>query len=87
MPRYAMLKTKIGLDRAQVAAAIPRIQAAAYAQGATVDGRDGLKLSWPDRWVHLRASGTEPVSRIIAEAPDQAAAEALVAGLRLAAGI
>jgi hypothetical protein len=31
-----------------------------------------------DRWVHLRASNTEPVMRIIAEARTQAAAQALV---------
>ncbi|NNG16420.1 MAG: phosphoglucosamine mutase [Gemmatimonadales bacterium] len=45
---------------------------------ATSDLRDGLRLAWPDRWLHLRPSGTEPVVRIIAEAPSQAEAEDLV---------
>jgi len=30
---------------------------------------DGLKVTWPDRWVHVRPSGTEPILRIYAEAP------------------
>jgi phosphomannomutase len=49
-----------------------------------VDRQDGLRLAWPAqrRWVHLRPSGTEPVVRIIAEAPTRADAESLVARLR-----
>ena len=29
---------------------------------------DGVKIDWPDSWVHLRASNTEPIIRIYAEA-------------------
>jgi phosphomannomutase len=47
-----------------------------------VDERDGLRLAWPDRWLHVRPSGTEPIVRLIAEAPTQADAEALVAAGR-----
>ena len=39
---------------------------------------DGLRLTWADRWVHLRPSGTEPIIRVIAEAPTRAAAQELV---------
>jgi phosphomannomutase len=49
---------------------------------ATSDTRDGLRLAWPDRWVHVRPSGTEPIVRFIAEAPTQHDAEALVAVCR-----
>jgi phosphomannomutase len=49
---------------------------------ATADERDGLRLAWPDRWLHVRPSGTEPIVRLIAEAPTQADAEALVAASR-----
>jgi phosphomannomutase len=45
---------------------------------AAVDTQDGLRLSWPDRWVHIRPSGTEPIVRVIAEAPDEKAARELV---------
>ena len=45
---------------------------------AVPDDRDGLRLAWPDRWLHVRPSGTEPIVRFIAEAPTAADAEALV---------
>ena len=35
---------------------------------AEADRRDGLRLEWEDRWVHVRASNTEPIVRVIAEA-------------------
>jgi phosphomannomutase len=49
---------------------------------AARDRQDGLRLSWPDRWLHVRPSGTEPIVRLIAEAPTADAAEALVAACR-----
>ena len=49
---------------------------------AGADDRDGLRLAWADRWVHVRPSGTEPIVRFIAEAPTQGDAEALVAACR-----
>lgn len=51
---------------------------------AAADDRDGLRLAWPDRWVHVRPSGTEPIVRIIAEAPTAALANELVARARAA---
>ncbi len=49
---------------------------------ATADDRDGLRLAWADRWLHIRPSGTEPIVRLIAEAPTPSEAEALVAAGR-----
>jgi phosphomannomutase len=86
IPRYAIHKEKVALDRAGVALAIERLRPHPLAQGAQVDINDGLKLIWPDRWVHLRASGTEPASRIIAEAPEAAAARSLAESVRQAIG-
>jgi phosphomannomutase len=40
------------------------------------DHSDGLKIDFPEGWVHLRKSNTEPIIRIYAEAADQHAAEA-----------
>jgi phosphomannomutase len=45
---------------------------------ASADERDGLRLAWSDRWLHVRPSGTEPIVRLIAEAPTQAQAEGLI---------
>jgi phosphomannomutase len=45
--------------------------------GGELDTRDGVRISWPDRWLHLRASNTEPVVRLVVEAEERSAAEAL----------
>jgi phosphomannomutase len=50
---------------------------------AGVDDRDGLRLAWSDRWVHVRPSGTEPIIRLIAEAPTDRDAEQLIAACRV----
>jgi phosphomannomutase len=38
---------------------------------------DGLRLDWADRWVHVRTSNTEPIVRVIAEAPQAHEAQGL----------
>ncbi len=86
IPAYAIHKEKVGLDRHEVAKAAHALREVAWAKDAAIDLRDGIKLSWADRWVHLRASGTEPVARIIAEAPDAAQAAALAAQVRDVSG-
>ncbi len=83
-PRYAIIKDK--LDRpAQPLDAVYAALTAAFPD-AEADTQDGLRLGWPDRWVHIRPSGTEPIVRVIAEAPTEEAAAALVeAGRKLLA--
>jgi phosphomannomutase len=50
---------------------------AAFPEGEP-DLMDGAKIAWPDRWIHARMSGTEPVVRFIAEAASAEDAEKLV---------
>jgi phosphomannomutase len=45
--------------------------------GARVDHSDGVKVVWPDGWVHVRASNTQSLVRVIAEAEDPARAQQL----------
>ncbi|MCI0432183.1 MAG: phosphoglucosamine mutase [Gemmatimonadetes bacterium] len=86
--RYTIVKDKLPRGESPVDAAFRRLENHFGAPG--VDRRDGLRLDWPDerRWLHLRASGTEPILRIIAEAPTQGEARELVSIAReaLAAG-
>ncbi len=44
---------------------------------AKLDLRDGVRADWPDGWVHVRRSNTEPIVRLIIEADDQQTAGAL----------
>ena len=41
------------------------------------EGND-LRLDWTDRWVQVRASNTEPIVPIIAEAPEESVAQGLI---------
>jgi phosphomannomutase len=41
------------------------------------DGRDGVRVAWPDAWLHVRASNTEPLLRIIAEGATPARCQAV----------
>jgi phosphomannomutase len=43
--------------------------------GEKIDTQDGIRIDWSDAWVHARPSNTEPIMRVIAEAPDRASAE------------
>ena len=79
-PRYAIVKDK--LDRPPVALDAVYEALKSTFDGAQVDTQDGLRLSWPDSWVHIRPSGTEPIVRVIAEAPSEVEARALVARSR-----
>ena len=75
-PRYDIVKAKLARpDRPldQVYAGLRR----RWPDGAA-DAQDGLRLAWPDRWIHVRPSGTEPVVRVIAEAPSADAAQGMV---------
>jgi phosphomannomutase len=80
-PQYAIVKEKLDRPDAPLDAVYDALRSA-FAD-ASVDLQDGLRLSWPDRWVHVRPSGTEPIVRVIAEAPTRDAAEALIRQCRL----
>jgi phosphomannomutase len=77
-PSYSIVKSKVTFDRSALEAAY---RALAEDLDADADDRtDGLRLAWDARraWLHVRPSGTEPIVRLIAEAPEASAAQALV---------
>ena len=75
-PRYAIIKDKLARPGAPLDTVYSALRSAF--PEAEADTQDGLRLGWPDRWVHVRPSGTEPVVRVIAEAPTRAEAQKLV---------
>lgn len=72
IPVYSMLKRKYSLPAGGAAALKERLAALPErCAGAVVDDRDGVRLDWPERWIHIRPSNTEPVVRLISEAPQE----------------
>ena len=74
-PRYTIVKAK--LPRGPALEPVYTALRRRYADAAA-DAQDGLRLAWRDRWLHVRPSNTEPIIRLIAEAPTRAEAERLV---------
>jgi phosphomannomutase len=66
IPAYHMKKTKIECTR-DVALELVRRATKEFAS-ERINTEDGLRIDWPDAWVHVRPSATEPAVRIIAEA-------------------
>jgi len=73
LPRYQIVKTKFDCGREDAARAVDAIKQKFASE--KLDTQDGVRIDWPDSWVHARPSNTEPIMRIIAEAPDREAAE------------
>ncbi len=85
LPRYSMVKQKLDVPRERMEPAIQAVAAAFAARRPNT--ADGVRVDFDTGWVHLRASNTEPIMRIIAEARSAAEAEALIAQVRSAAGL
>ena len=75
LPVYHIVKDKYDVNRERLLTlfeALPR-----HWPEAKENRLDGLRLDWADRWVHVRPSNTEPIVRVIAEAPRADDAEEL----------
>jgi phosphomannomutase len=82
LPRYAMHKMKVDLATDRVPTALDALEK--HFAGAAVDRLDGLRLDWPNKWLLVRASNTEPIVRVFAEAPTAVeASEACLAAAKV----
>jgi phosphomannomutase len=79
IPSYQIVKTKFECRREDAQRAVEAIKKAFANE--KVDLQDGIRIDWDtDRaWLHARASNTEPIMRIIAEAPSRELAEKRIA--------
>lgn len=69
-PNYYIAKNRIDLTPdTDVDAILAKVKEQyGHADGVKVTDIDGVKLDFPDRWVHLRKSNTEPIIRVYSEA-------------------
>jgi phosphomannomutase len=77
LPSMAMIKDKMTLSKEQLLASIDALKT--HLQADSISTEDGVRLDWPDAWLLLRGSNTEPIVRLIAEAPTHALAQDLIA--------
>jgi phosphomannomutase len=82
LPAYAMIKEKVTCERERIDRVLATVRQA-FA-GAKINDSDGVRVDWPaeGKWVHIRASNTEPIMRLIVEARDAASAENLMGEVR-----
>ena len=84
-PSYAIVKRKVDLTRKEDAvAATEKVSAGFSLQKQAIDRQDGVWVNFVTgpragkAWLHVRASNTEPIMRLIAEAPTPAEANAIL---------
>lgn len=80
-PEYAIAKNKIQLTPDIDVDAILEAVKKRYAS-ETITDIDGVKIDFPDCWVHLRKSNTEPIIRIYSEASTMEKADALAQDIK-----
>ena len=83
-PQYAIAKNKIQLTpEINVDKLLKTVKEKYMADPAYAEGKialtdiDGVKIDFPDSWVHLRKSNTEPIIRVYSEAHSMEEADAL----------
>ena len=72
---YAIVKRKVGLPEGGFQKIVDVLSNAFENEDKNTE--DGIRIDWPDAWVLARPSNTEPIARIIAEAPTEERANAL----------
>lgn len=82
IPRYEIVKTKFECRREDADRAVAALRDAFASE--KVDLQDGIRIDFQQQraWVNARASNTEPIMRIIAEAPDRATADRLIGDVK-----
>jgi phosphomannomutase len=80
IPRYEIVKTKFDCKRQDANRAVEALKEEFASE--KIDTQDGLRIDWDRSWVHARPSNTEPIMRIIAEAPTMEEAQERVGRVR-----
>jgi phosphomannomutase len=78
LPRLATLKHNVPVEPHRLYSLLQEFRAAVEQEGLTFDTTDGIKVTLPDGWVHVRASNTESIIRIIVESKAKAKAAELL---------
>jgi phosphomannomutase len=78
LPRLAMLKRDVAVEPNRIYSVLQRMYDELERDGVEYDQTDGIKITRPDGWLHVRVSNTESLIRIIAEATTEPRARELL---------
>lgn len=78
LPRLTTLKHNMVVEPHRLYSVLQEFRATVEQEGLEVDSTDGIKVTLPGGWIHVRASNTESMIRIIVEASEKAEAQALL---------
>jgi phosphomannomutase len=78
-PRFNMIKEKLPCPSHKISVVL-RMLRKEYAD-YPIDARDGVKVTLPNGWFLVRGSNTEPIIRVIAEAPNETDARNIIDGV------
>ena len=88
LPRYEMHKAKFPCPPEAAEKILSAVREAFSSRpGAKINDADGLRVDLPEGWLHVRASNTEPIMRIITEARDADAAGKIAGEVRKIADV
>ncbi|NIA08048.1 MAG: phosphoglucosamine mutase [Actinobacteria bacterium] len=76
IPKYQMLKTKFDCEPGRAKKILEAVGQKFADQ--RLNRSDGIRVDWPEGWVHVRSSNTEPIMRVFAEAGEKSVAEELL---------
>jgi phosphomannomutase len=68
LPRLSMIKTAVPVASHLIYSTLQSFRDRVQDECVDVDWSDGVRIDWPDGWVHVRVSNTESIIRVIAEA-------------------
>ena len=69
LPKFTMLKYNLPAEPNRLYSFLQNFRAAIEREKLDYDFSDGIKVEFPDGWVHVRPSNTESIIRVIVEAP------------------
>jgi phosphomannomutase len=78
LPRLTTLKHNVTVEPHRLYSVLQEFRGALEHEGLEIDSTDGIKVTLPDGWVHVRGSNTQSMIRIIVEAQADTAARELL---------
>ncbi len=82
LPRLRMLKYNLTLEPNRLYSVLQNFRLAIEREQLTYDSTDGIKVVLPQGWIHVRASNTESMIRVIVEAEETRSAQNLLDWVR-----